>query len=75
MAVLLYHIPARLRAQAESLDDFHPLAEGMLDYALFEPRLWREVCVDGTLAAFMSTAMYQIVRRIRADPRVDDGAK
>jgi hypothetical protein len=74
MAVLLYHIPAHLRAQAESLDDFRPLAEAMLDYALFEPRIWQEVCVDGTLAEFLSTAMYQLVRRVRDDPGVDDGA-
>ena len=74
LTMLLYHLPAPLRAQAQSLDEFLPVAEAMLDYALFEPRRWQEVCVDGTLAAFLSTALYQLARRGRADPPVDPGA-
>jgi hypothetical protein len=74
MAVLLYHIPDHIQNQAESIDSFSPLAEAMVDYALFEPRIWRHVCVDGTLAEFLSTALYQIVRRVRNDPDIENGA-
>lgn len=72
MVMLLYHIPERIRNQAESPDCFRPLADAMVDYTLFEPRIWREVSVDGTLDEFLSTAMYQVVRRVRDDPGVDD---
>jgi hypothetical protein len=46
----------------------------MVDYSLFEPRVWREVCVDRTLAEFLSTALFQIVRRVHNDSSIDDGA-
>jgi hypothetical protein len=44
----------------------------MVDYVLFEPRVWRQVCIDGTLAEFLSSALFQIVRRIHTDPQVGD---
>jgi hypothetical protein len=44
----------------------------MVDYALFHPNVWRNVCVDGTLHEFLSTAMYEIVRRVCIDPGVGD---
>jgi hypothetical protein len=69
MAMLLYHIPERIRLQATegSSDCFRPLAQAMVDYSLFEHRIWQQVRVDGTLAEFLSTALYQIVRRVRHD--------
>jgi hypothetical protein len=74
MAVLLYHIPSSIQDQAESRECFHPLAEAMVDYTLFEPRVWRHVIVDGTLADFLSTALYQVVRRVRSDPCIEQSA-
>ena len=71
MTMLLYHTPERLQRAAASLDCFRPLAETMVDYALFHPNVWRHVCVDGTLAEFMSTALFQIVRRVRTDPDIE----
>jgi hypothetical protein len=44
----------------------------MVDYALFEPRIWKDVCVDGTLEEFLSTAHYQIARRVRIDHQIGD---
>jgi hypothetical protein len=79
MNMLLYHLPDRIRNQAlsldslDSLDCFRPLAEAMVDYVLFEPGVWKHVHVDGTLNEFLSTALYQIVRRVCHDPGVDDG--
>lgn len=76
MNMLLYHLPDRIRKQAlslDSLDCFRPLAEAMVDYVLFEPGVWKHVHVDGTLNEFLSTALYQIVRRVCHDPGVDDG--
>jgi hypothetical protein len=72
MTMLLYHIPDRIQNQAESLECFRPLAEAMVDYGVFNKFIWRNVCVDGTLEEFLSTAMYQIVRRVRIDPEVGD---
>ena len=72
MTMLLYYIPAYLREQTESVDCFRTLAESMTDYSLFEPRVWRNVCIDGTLAEFLSTARYQLVRRVRTDPALGD---
>jgi hypothetical protein len=74
MTMLLYYIPACIREQAvaPSFDDFRPLADAMVDYVLFEPRVWRDVCLDGTLEEFLSTAMYQIVCRVRKDPDLGD---
>jgi hypothetical protein len=74
MTMLLYYIPDRIREQAvtTAFDDFRPLAEAMVDYVLFEPRVWREVCLDGTLEQFLSTAIYQIVCRVREDPDLGD---
>jgi hypothetical protein len=74
MAVLLYHIPLHIQAQSNSLDDFRPLAEAMVDYSLFEHRIWQHVKIEGTLPEFLSTAQYQIVRRVRADPGLGAGA-
>jgi hypothetical protein len=45
----------------------------MTDYDLFEPHVWKRVHVEGTLQEFLSTALYQVVRRVRSDPAVDDG--
>ena len=60
MTLLLYHIPTSIQTQAASLDLFRSLAESMTDYALFHPRVWRNVRVDGTLEEFLSSAHYQI---------------
>jgi hypothetical protein len=70
LAMLLYHIPPRIRSQAESRECFRPLSEAMVDYVLFEPRVWREVNVEGTLDDFLSTAMYHIVRHVRSAPQI-----
>ena len=72
MTMLLYHIPAHIRKQAASLDRFLPLADSMVDYSLFQPRIWRNVSVEGTIDEFLSTAQYQIVRRVCSDPGVGD---
>ena len=69
MAMLVYHIPNFIQNQYTSL---RPLAAAMVDYALFHPNIWRHVCVDGTLNEFLSTAMYQIVRRVRIDTAIGD---
>jgi hypothetical protein len=70
--MLLYHIPDLIWNQATSLDCFRPLAEAMVDYALFHARVWKEVCVDGTLDAFLSTAQYQLALHVRSDTDIDD---
>jgi hypothetical protein len=73
--MLLYHIPDQLRNQVVfSSVALLPLAEAMIDYTLFEPRVWREVHVHGTIAEFLSTAMYQVVRRLQVDPTLCDGS-
>lgn len=65
MTMLLYHVPGHLLKQAESsYACFLPLAESMVDYALFHPKVWREVVQTGTLSEFLSTAMYQVIRRV-----------
>jgi hypothetical protein len=69
MAMILYHIPTILRKNAKSL---RPLAEAMVDYTLFEPRIWKNVIVDGTVEEFLSTALYQVVRRVGVDPGIGD---
>jgi hypothetical protein len=73
LRMLLYHVPDCIRGQAPSLDSFRPLAEAMIDYDLFEKEIWKYVHVNGTLKEFLSTALYQVVRRVRSDPGVDDG--
>jgi hypothetical protein len=46
----------------------------MVDYDLFEEQVWRNVTVDGTFEQFLSTALYQVVRRVRSiDIGIDDG--
>ena len=72
MTMLLYHVPDHIHKQAKSLECFRPLAEAMADYALFEPRVWMDVSVEGTLVDFLSSAQYQIVRRVQSDPKVTD---
>jgi hypothetical protein len=70
VAMLLYHMPPHLRTTNVAL--LHPLAEAMDDLTIFQQRVWRNVCVDGTLDAFLSTALYQVVRRVKTDPGVGD---
>jgi hypothetical protein len=72
MTMLLYHLPEHIRTQSTSIENFRPVAEAMNDYALFEYRVWCNVRRDGTLADFVSTAMYQLARRVRTDPCIDD---
>ena len=72
LTMLLYHVPDQICAQSTSLQDFHPVAEAMHDYALFDDRIWRHVCVEGTLPDFLSTALYQLARRVRSDPCIGD---
>jgi hypothetical protein len=72
MTMLLYHIPGQIHTLSTSIEDFRPLAEMMTDYGLFEPRVWREVDVSGTMAKFLSTAMYQIARRVKNNPCIGD---
>lgn len=72
ITMLLYHLPDRIRDQVESFHCFHPLAEAMVDYALFRPQIWRHVHVEGALHEFLSTALYQVVRRVRSDPCIGD---
>jgi hypothetical protein len=68
MTMLLYHVPDSIQKEAKSLECFRPLAETMVDYALFEPRVWKDVSLRGSLSDFLSTAQYQIVRRVCSDP-------
>jgi hypothetical protein len=72
MTMLLYHVPDRIQKEAESLECFRPLAEAMVDYMLFEPRVWMDVSLCGTLGDFLSTAQYQIVRRVCSDANVGE---
>ena len=72
MTMLLYHVPDHIQKEAGSPECFRPLAEAMVDYTLFEPRVWKDVSVCGTLSDFLSTAQYQIVRRVCSDPNVAD---
>jgi hypothetical protein len=67
LAVLIYHIPDCIQRQTGSLECFRPLAEAMVDYSLFWPINWQKVRVDGTPEEFISTAMYQIIRRVSTD--------
>jgi len=72
MTMLLYHVPDRIQKEAESLECFRPLAEAMVDYTLFEPRVWKDVSLHGTFGDFLSTAQYQIVRRVCSDANVGE---
>jgi hypothetical protein len=72
MTMLLYHIPEHVYAQSTSIEDFRPLADEMTDYALFEYRVWCNVRLNGTLEEFLSTATYQLARRVRTDPCIGD---
>jgi vacuolar-type H+-ATPase subunit F/Vma7 len=72
MMMLLYHLPDHIRKQDASLSRFRTLSESMVDYTLFQPRVWRNVNVQGTIEEFLSSAHYQIVRRVRTDPGVGD---
>lgn len=67
MTLLLYHIPGEILRQAPSPEYFRPLAEAMVDYSLFWPRIWRQIRLDATHSECLSTALYQVVRRVRAD--------
>ena len=51
VAMLFYYIPDCIRNQAPSPDCFRPLAEAMEDYTLFEPDVWKNVSVDGTVSS------------------------
>ena len=44
----------------------------MVDYALFEPRIWVDVCRSVTPSEFLFTAQFQIARRVRRDPNLGD---
>jgi hypothetical protein len=73
LTMLLYHVPTHIRdPDASANTRLRQIAESMIDYTLFEPRVWRDVCVNGTLDEFISTAFYQIARRVRQDPGLDD---
>ena len=72
LTMLLYHIPENIQKQAKSPDCFRPLAAMMVDYVLLHPQIWRHVCVNGTIEEFLSTAMYQIVRRVGTDPEIGE---
>ena len=72
--MLLYHVPDHIQKEPGfSLDCLCPLADAMKDYALFQPRVWQQVNIKDTLHEFLSTAMYQVVRRVCTDPCVDNG--
>ena len=70
LAVLMYHIPDCIQRQVATLECFRPLAATMNDYSLFWPVNWVKVRLDGTPEEFMSTAMYQILRRVPFDDPV-----
>ena len=72
MTMLLYHVPEHIQKEAESMERFRPLAEAMTDYTVFEPRIWIDVNVRGTLGDFLSTAQYQIARRVGSDCKLAD---
>ena len=74
--MLLYHLPELLQIEPGfSPDCLQQLTESMTDYALFEPQVWRGVSVDRTLTEFLSTALYQVVRRVPTnfDPTLQNG--
>jgi hypothetical protein len=71
LVLLLYHIPRSIQDQASSSECFRPLAQAMRDYSLFEQRVWKLVQLDGSLDAFLSTALYQVVRRVQVDADLD----
>jgi hypothetical protein len=75
MQMLHYHVPEKFQTQSGfSTNCLKQLAEAMDDYALFEPRVWSRVTIDKTLTEFLSTALYQVARRVRSDPGIDAGA-
>jgi hypothetical protein len=67
MGMLMYHIPDRFHQMGLTSDCVRPLAQVMVDYVLFEPRVWKNVKTDGTLKELLSTAFYQVVSRITLD--------
>jgi hypothetical protein len=72
--MLMYHVPERLQKQPGfSSDCLQQLAETMVDYTLFEPRVWRSVTVDKTLNELLSTALYQVIRRVHTDHSLENG--
>jgi hypothetical protein len=74
MQLLVYHVPEHLQTDPGfSSNCLRQLAETMVDYTLFEPRVWRRITVDKTLAEFLSTALYQVVRRVHRDQSLGNG--
>jgi hypothetical protein len=63
MGLLLYRIPAHITKMDGADDGLQRLAKQMQDYSLFEPSVWKCVKTDGTLDEFLSTSVYQVIRR------------
>jgi hypothetical protein len=75
MQMILYHVPEQMQSlPGFTVDCLRQLAEAMDDCVLFEPRVWSRVTVDKSISEFLSTALYQVVRRVRSDPGIDTGA-
>jgi hypothetical protein len=75
LQMIHYHVPENIQTQPGfTTNCLRQLAEAMDDYVLFEPRVWSRVTIDKTLAELLSTALYQVVRRVCSDPDIDAGA-
>jgi hypothetical protein len=60
LQMLMYKLASSFTADIELL---RPIATVMVDYAVFEHRIWRNVNTTGTLAEFLSTLTFQVHRR------------
>ena len=63
LQMLLYRVPAAF-VDAERL---RPIAAAMTDYAVFEPRIWRQVTTSTTIDDFLASLTFQVHRRTSID--------
>jgi len=60
LQMLLYRFPAAFTVDPEVL---RPIATVLVDYTVFEPRIWQHVRTSGTLEEFLATLTFQVHRR------------
>jgi hypothetical protein len=62
LQMLLYRTPVAFRQGREHTDRFRSIAEAMVDYSVFQPKIWQQVDTRSTLEDFLSTLTFQVHR-------------
>jgi hypothetical protein len=65
--MLLYRMPPAFVSDEHIVARLRPIAEAMVDYSVFQPRIWCHVVTGGTVEDFLSTLTFQVHRRSDVD--------